>query len=135
MIDELIADLRRDEGLRLKPYRCTAGKLTIGYGRNLEDVGIFPDEAEYLLRNSTEGVLAELDRAMPWWRDMSENRQRAFANMAYNLGLDRLRGFRRMLAALQAGDYEEAARQALDSLWARQVGDRARRIAGLIGEG
>lgn len=135
MIDDLIADLRRDEGLRLKPYHCTAGKLTIGYGRNLEDVGITTAEAEHLLRNDLQRVFAELDRDMPWWRDLSPGRQRALANMAVNLGLLRLKGFRLMLSALRRGDHEEAARQALDSRWARQVGDRARRIAGLLGPG
>lgn len=133
MIEDLIADLRRDEGLRLKPYRCTAGKLTIGYGRNLDDIGITRDEAEQLLRDDVWRVLVELDRDMPWWRDLSTDRQRALANMALNLGLPRLKEFRKMLAALQRGDWEEAARQALDSRWANQVGQRARRIAGLIG--
>jgi lysozyme len=133
MIDDLIADLRRDEGLRLKPYRCTAGRLTIGYGRNLDDAGITAEEAEFLLRNDVRRVSAELDRDMPWWRDLSPGRQRALANMAVNLGLPRLKEFRLMLSALRRGDYEEAARQALDSRWARQVGDRARRIAGFLG--
>jgi lysozyme len=135
MIDDLIADLRRDEGLRLKPYRCTAGRLTIGYGRNLDDAGITAEEAEFLLRNDVRRVFVELDRDMPWWRDLSPGRQRALANMAVNLGLPRLKEFRLMLSALRRGDYEEAARQALDSRWARQVGDRARRIAGLLGPG
>jgi lysozyme len=135
MIDELIADLRRDEGLRLKPYRCTAGKLTIGYGRNLDAKGITEAEAEDLLRDDVAGVFAELDRALPWWRDLSEGRQRGLANMAFNLGVPRLLGFRLMIGALRRSDYEEAARQALDSKWARQVGDRAERIAKLIREG
>ena len=135
MIDDLIADLKRDEGLRLKPYRCTAGKLTIGYGRNLEDVGVSEGESEHLLRNDLQRTFFELDAAMPWWRGLSPDRQRGLANVAVNLGLPRLQGFRKMLAALQRGDGKEAARQALYSLWARQVGDRARRIADLFEKG
>jgi lysozyme len=134
VIDELLADLKRDEGLRLKPYYDTAipPRLTIGYGRNLDDVGISEEEAEFLLRNDVDRALDALDRAMPWWREQPAEVQRALANMAFNLGLTRLLGFRRMLAALKAGDREGAAREAMSSRWATQVGARADRIAKLI---
>lgn len=128
-------DLIRDEGMRLKPYLCPAGKMTIGIGRNLDDVGLSHDEALYLLRNDIARCRAELDRAFPWWRGMSDARQRALLNMAVNLGLPRLQGFRNMLSALERGDYEKAAAEALDSRWARQVGQRAQRVARLIREG
>jgi lysozyme len=128
-------DLAWDEGVRLKPYRCTAGRLTIGVGRNLDDVGITAEEADYLLENDLGRATADLDRALPWWRGLSEARQRALANMAFNMGLGRLLGFKAMLAALRAGRWEEAAAEALDSAWAQQVGPRAARIAATIREG
>lgn len=133
--DALIDDLIRDEGLRLKPYRDTVGKLTIGIGRNLDDVGISSDEAELLAQNDIDSVMADLDRALPWWRQMDDVRQRALANMAFNLGISRLIGFKNTLAYLKAGDYEAAAVGALDSKWAKQVGVRADRIAGMIRHG
>ncbi len=134
-VKALIDDLVRDEGLRLKPYLCTAGKMTIGVGRNLDDVGITEEEAHYLLENDIGRLRAELDQALPWWRQLSEVRQRALANMAFNLGLSRLLGFRKCLAALQAEAWDEAAREALNSQWARQVGARSARIAQMIREG
>ena len=127
----LIDDLMRDEGLRLKPYRDTVGKLTIGFGRNLDDQGITEGEAETLLQNDIGRTLVELDRAFPWWIGLPEPVQRALGNMAFNLGLTRLRTFRLMLAGLERGDWEEAAKQALDSRWATQVRNRATRIADL----
>lgn len=130
-IAKLKSDLERDEGLRLKPYKDTVGKLTIGIGRNLDDVGISEEEARHLLGNDIEWVVEELDRAMPWWRTMPEPAQRALCNMCFNLGMPTLRQFSNMLAALQAGDYRKAADEALDSRWARQVKGRADRIAGL----
>ncbi len=129
------AELRRDEGLRLKPYRDTGGRLTLGVGRNLDDVGITAEEADYLLENDVGRALAGLDRALPWWRGLSARRQRALVNMAFNLGLPRLLGFSAMLAALRAGDYPAAAREALDSRWAGQVGARAARVAAMLREG
>lgn len=133
--EAIAADLRRDEGVRLKPYRCTAGRLSIGVGRNLEDAGISAAEAELMLANDIARAIADLDRALPWWRELSAARRRALVNMAFNLGLSRLLGFAEMLGALRAGAFERAARAALDSRWARQVGTRAERIAALLREG
>lgn len=137
MIDyaSLLTDLIRDEGLRLKPYRDSVGKLTIGIGRNLEDVGISEAEARILARNDLAGAERDLDRNVPWWRNFSEARQRALLNMTFNLGWPHLSGFKNMLLALEAEDFEAAAAEALDSKWARQVGERASRIAQLIKEG
>lgn len=128
----LTADLERDEGLRLKPYNCTAGKLTIGIGRNIEDVGITKAEAYMLLAGDIDRVIADLDRALPWWRQLSEPRARALCNLVFNMGISRVLGFPKMLAALKSGDYAEAAKQLLDSRYAQQVGQRAQRVAALI---
>ena len=134
-LDQLAEDLVHDEGERLKPYRCTAGKLTIGVGRNLDDRGITSAESRYLLRTDIAVVLADLDRHLPWWRKLSERRQRALANMCFQRGIGRLSGFKKALAALERGDYDEAAREALDSAWARQTPARAQRFAKIIKEG
>jgi lysozyme len=131
----LVADLRRDEGVAYKPYRDSEGILSIGVGRNLEDRGISDDEIDFLLANDLNWVVVDLDRGAPWWREMTTNRQRAFANMVFNLGWPRLSQFTLMLEALASGDYDEAANQALDSRWAVQVGARAERIAELFRSG
>lgn len=131
MIDrtKMADDLIRDEGLKLKPYKCTAGKTTIGVGRNLDDVGISEHEARYLLDLDISRVTHDLDRDCPWWVKLNEARARALVNMAFNLGIAGLLKFRNMLAALAEGRWDDAADAALDSLWARQVGQRAQRIA------
>lgn len=125
-------DLIRDEGLRLKPYTDTVGKLTIGVGRNLSDRGIAKDEALLLLDNDIRAIASDLDRAIPWWRFLPDGPRRALINMTFNVGWPRMSLFTAMLAALEAGDYDLAANEALDSSWARQVGARATRVAGLI---
>lgn len=133
--DRLIAELTRDEGLRNKPYKDTVGKLTIGVGRNLDDVGLSDQECVYLLHNDIVRSVADLDNNLDWWRDMSDTRQRALINMCFNLGWPRLSGFRNMLAALKASDYDKAASEALDSRWAQQVGSRSERIAEMYRQG
>ncbi len=132
---DLVRDLVRDEGMRLKPYTDTVGKVTIGVGRNLDDVGISEAEALAMLDADIDRSMADLDRTLPWLFERPEPVQRALVNMCFNLGWPRLSGFRNMLAALEAGDYDRAAAEALDSRWARQVGARAERIAALFREG
>lgn len=134
-LDKLKDDLIRDEALKLRAYKCTAGKTTVGVGRNLDDVGITRDEALYLLGNDIRRVTADLDRELPWWRGLSERRQRALANMCFNMGISRLQGFRKMLAALQAGDFTRAADEATNSAWFRQVGERGPRVVAAIRNG
>jgi lysozyme len=120
--------LIQHEGLRLKPYRCSAGKLTIGIGRNIEDVGITEEEALVLLGNDISRVIAEIDKKIPAFSSLDEIRKRVLVDMCFNLGISRLMKFRRMLAALEAGDYAQAAVEMMDSRWARQVGSRAERL-------
>lgn len=127
--EELKMQLEIDEGIRLKPYRCTAGKLTIGVGRNLDDNGITKGEAMFMLDNDIAKIERELDVTFPWWKQMSEKRQQVLCNMCFNLGLTRLKGFKRMLASMKAGKYNEAAEEMLASAWAKQVGVRALRLA------
>lgn len=112
-------------------YKDSLGLETVGYGRLLSR-GFSQDEVELMLTNDIYDSVKELDKNLPWWRGLPETKMRALAEMCFNLGYPRLSGFKKMLKALERRDYPEAARQALDSKWARQVKGRADRIADLI---
>lgn len=131
-IEALKDQLILHEGLKLEPYQCTAGKLTIGVGRNIEDIGITEDEARYLLDNDILRVCDELDRNLPWWRDLSDVRQRVLVDMVFNLGISRFMQFQNTIAAIESGDYETASAEMLDSRWADQVGQRAKTLARMM---
>lgn len=140
--DTLIRELTRDEGLSLKPYRDSVGKMTIGVGRNLDDVGISPGEAEIMLRNDIARAQADLDRELPWWRGLDPVRQRVLVNMTFNMGIGSrgpkpcgLLSFSSTLELIHLGRYLEAAQHMLDSKWARQVGARAERLALMMRDG
>jgi lysozyme len=133
--DTLRAQLVQDEGLRLKVYRCPAGKLTIGVGRNLEDRGISKDEALYLLENDIEQAEKDARTLFPSFDGLSDARKSVLCNMALNLGLNRLAGFKKLRAAVAAGDYDSAAAEMLSSAWSLQVGRRATRLAKQMKEG
>ena len=137
--EALAEDLKRDEGFVPHVYKDTQGHETIGYGRLVDpDLGggISKEEGEYLLNNDIEVKREEVKRAFPTiWGKLDSVRKKAFLNMAFNLGIPRLKKFNDMLNALREEDYDEAAEEALDSLWSRQVGARAQRVAKDLREG
>ena len=122
------------EGLKLKPYRCTAGKLTIGVGRNLDDKGLSKAESLLLLDND----IAEVEDAIKgydWVQRLDPIRRKVIVDMAFNLGVSGLRGFRRMIAALEQGDYEQAHTEMMDSKWFLQVKTRGIRLVEMMRTG
>mgnify|MGYP001552587804 CR=1 FL=1 len=121
--------LIRHEGLELRPYKDTVGKMTIGVGRNLDDRGITKDEAIYLMRNDIEIHARELADHYPIVRDLDDVRYYVLVNMAFNLGLVRLSQFKKMWGAITVSDYDTAAHEMLDSKWATQVGNRATELS------
>jgi len=123
------------EGLELKPYRCTAEKLTIGVGRNIEDRGITEDEARYLLKNDIKIVEDELLERKPEVAGLDSVRQRVLVDMGFNVGLPILMKFQNMWAAIEEEDWEEASAQMMDSRWAKQVGRRAERLSQAMATG
>jgi lysozyme len=152
---ELTAELIRDEGEKLRAYRDSLGNWSIGVGRNLDGVGIRPDEtralgittascrargitqpqSRALLANDIAAAENALDGNLAWWRSLTPARQRVLLNMCFNMGIKKLLGFHATLAAVQTGCFGGAARHMLDSLWARQVGIRAKRLAKMMETG
>lgn len=133
-MSDFISMLKRHEGQRLKPYLCTADKLTIGYGRNLDDNGISEAEALYLLQNDIDACYSELN-VFHWFQELDQVRQEALVDMRFNLGLPRFLSFKKMIARLMAKEYSQAAEEIINSLYARQVGDRANELAYMIERG
>lgn len=131
----LYKQLDLDEGRRKKPYRCTAGKLTIGVGRNLDDRGLRDDEIDLMLANDVRESIGDCRALFRSFDQLSAPRQEVLVNMMFNLGVTRLSGFKKLIAAVAAGNWVEAERQMLDSKWADQVGARADRLATAMRKG
>ena len=127
-IEKTAAYLEQEEGYRPHVYRCSSGALTFGIGCNL-DAGMPHDEAVLLLRHRLWKIHADLSGRLPFFRDLSEPRQAALVSMAYQMGVEGLLAFKRTLTSIEAGHYDTAGRQMLDSLWARQTPARAQRTA------
>lgn len=143
-IEKLKASLTLSEGLELKPYKDNVGKTTIGIGRNLDDVGLTKEEiiillkqngiteaqASMLLENDIKKVEAQLKEKSEFgYLSQSEPRQRVIMEMAFNMGVSRLMGFKNMWEYIKEQKWDKAAEEMLNSQWARQVKGRAKRLA------
>ncbi|WP_230371233.1 glycoside hydrolase family protein [Paludibacterium denitrificans] len=134
----LIAELRRDEGVRYRPYLDTATppRRTVGVGHNMDakplpSGWVFPlsdAQVNQLLASDLQAVYSGLDAKLPWWRTLDEVRQRVVANMAFNLGVGGLLGFPNTLAVMRLSNYASAAAHMKASAWYKQVGQRAVRL-------
>lgn len=129
--NRLMARLSIDEGRRNKLYKDSANppKLTIGVGRNIEDRGLRDDEIDLMLSNDINEAVVIARSLCTTFDKLGDVRQEVLVNMAFNMGSPRLSGFKMMLAAVAASDYQEAANQMENSAWYRQVGARAERLA------
>jgi len=127
--------LRVHEGVRSRPYHDTVGKVTIGVGRNLDDKGLRPREIEFLLDNDVDEVMDEIAVELPWFESLSQARQLVVADMVFNLGMPRFLEFKATIRAIRSGNYSIAAEQMLQSKWARQIGQRAKTLAGMMRAG
>lgn len=152
MIDmnEKVQRLVMHEGCVLEPYICPAGYKTIGVGRNLEtnplteeekrvcgdyENGITKNAAFYLLRHDIERTEKECKKRIAIYDVLDDERQYALLDMAFNLGVAGVLKFKKMLTAMACGYFEDAAKECLDSKYAKDVGQRAVRIANTIRTG
>lgn len=135
MIESLTDRLIRHEGLRLMPYTDTVGKLSIGVGRNLSDCGISHGEALYMLGNDVQDVQQEVTAAFPWILSIDDVRQSVIYEMAFQLGIDGLLKFKQMLADMKVYDWQNAAKEMLNSAWHSQTPARCEELAALMANG
>jgi len=139
----LLAELRRDEGVRREIYKDTVGYDTIGVGHNVYakplpegwNPPITDEQINQLLSEDLVDVFEGLDKHLPWWRNLSEARQRVLINMAFNLGVRGLLTFKNTLKAIEQGKYGYASALMLQSKWASQVGARASRLSRMMSVG
>jgi lysozyme len=139
---KLMEELKYDEGCVNEVYEDHLGYATFGVGHLVKDsdpefeepvgTSVSEERVNECFNQDIDIVCAELDRNLPWWRGLTDNRRRILANMCFNLGYPRLSGFKNFLAAVEKEDWEKAAEEMMDSKWANQVGPRAERLRNRI---
>lgn len=123
--------LTMHEGKRKRPYKCTAGKTTIGVGRNLDDVGLSDEEIDLLLENDIKRCKEEAHR-FPWFKDLDSVRQDVVLSMIFNLGYARFVKFTNTIHFIENKLWQSAAIEMLKSQWAVQVGIRSKDLSNLM---
>ena len=137
-MSKLVEMLKLHEGVETHAYKCTSGKITIACGRNIDPaggIGLSDDEIDYLLENDIDRCIKELGSAFSWFSDLNEARRDAMIDLVFNMGLTRLTGFKKALAAMADANYDLAATEFMDSQYASQVKDRAIEICAMIKTG
>ena len=138
MSERLIKMLKRHEGVRSHAYRCSSNKITVGCGRNIDEnggIGLTDSEIDMLLANDIKRVEQELTDRFSWYRNLDSVRREAMIDIAFNLGITKLLGFKKALAAMESGDYYWASTEFNASRWAEQVGYRAEELCDMIETG
>lgn len=125
VLQEAAEYIKEHEGLSLKPYYCTANKLSIGIGRNLDDRGITKEEAMFLFNTDIKLTLSDLYRVFDDFDMLPNQAQVVLLDMMFQLGLIRFCGFQKMIEQIKARNWEEAAKELMDSKYAKQVPKRA----------
>lgn len=133
-LDRLREMLIRHEGYSNKPYADTEGKITIGIGRNLADKGLSTEEVIYLFENDIHEVVTQASEFV-WFEDLGIPRQDVVISMIFNMGINRFKGFHKMIAAIEAKDFVTAAAEMLLSKWAQQVKGRALELSKIMETG
>lgn len=144
--EEIIQRFMFNEACKLYPYYCSKGFLTTGFGHNLDAnpltkeqkafIGhdgrskpITEQQANYLLFQDLEMFYKDLDRHLPWWRNLDDERQFVMLDLCFNMGIKTLLTFKNTLHYIATGYYIKAAENLLKSKYAKDVGDRAERNA------
>ena len=132
LFNRLKYQLELHEGRKNKPYKDTVGKITIGIGRNLSDVGVSNVEIDNMLLNDVIRVEKDLDLYLNWWNDKPDNVKLVLCDMAFNIGISGLLKFKNTLDLIKNSQYQEAAEEMLKSKWASQVGKRAITLSNML---
>lgn len=109
-------------------YSDSRGISTIGIGHDLQN-SISDAAVDQIFQDDLALAENELQTDLPWTSSLDDVRYGALVNLTFNLGIGGLEKFKLMLAALMRGNFNEAANQLLNSVYANEVGDRAQRLA------
>lgn len=118
-LNKLKQSVKKYEGLKLKPYLCPKKKLTIGFGRNLQDRGITNLEAETMLDRDLLDIKLELEDSIKFFHKLDDIRQNVLIEMAFNMGVPHLLEFKNTLKFMEKSDFINASIEMLDSQWHR----------------
>jgi len=128
----LIDEIKKHEGFKSTVYKCTEGYDTIGYGFAIKDLEIDEEIAELILSRKLGNLQLRICNTFDWYIESPQKVQDVIMNMCYQMGLSGFSKFKKTIYYLETEQYEEAADEMLDSLWAKQTPNRAKELSNII---
>ena len=130
---DLLERIKHHEGYRKSVYKCTEGYDTIGYGFAIKDLEMDEDIAEEILIRKVEKLIKRVRSRFDWLDSVPHAVQGVLVEMSYQMGLSGVCKFKKALHAMQMLQWKLAAKELLDSRWAKQTPNRAKELSDIIG--
>ena len=131
-MQDIINSIKAHEGYEPMVYQCTEGHDTIGVGFKVDDLFLSEKVCDLILEEKLNDLIPRIERKLNWFRYAQDEVKLVIVNMSYQMGLNGVLQFKRALAAMEIKNWEMAADEMLDSLWARQTSRRANELADII---
>ena len=128
----LIDNIKISEGYRSKVYKCTEGYDTIGYGFAIKDLELDEDICDMILERKVGKLVERLEKNLPYLRSLPKDAQDVLIEMAYQMGVSGLLKFKKTLMYVESKDYKDASVEMLDSRWAKQTPNRAKKLSDIM---
>ncbi len=131
-MEKLIEHIKQEEGFRSRVYQCTEGYDTIGFGFAIKDLEMTEDIAELILKEKLIKLYSRIEKQINFFKKLPIDIQDVLLSMSYQMGVTGVTRFKKMLAAMLLKDWTKAADEMLDSKWARQTPNRAKRLSEIV---
>ena len=128
----LIDNIKISEGYRSKVYKCTEGYDTIGYGFAIKDLALDEDICDMILERKVAKLVQRLEKNLPYLPSLPKDAQDVLIEMAYQMGVSGLLKFKKTLMYVESKDYKDASVEMLDSRWAKQTPNRAKKLSDIM---
>lgn len=133
-MQDIIESIKKHEGYRSRVYKCTENFDTIGYGFAIKDLELSEEICDLILKEKLEVIIKGINKNLPWFDDCPPQAKLVLINMVYQIGLSGVLKFKLALGAMKEKNWPEAAKEMLDSKWAKQTSNRANELADIIRE-
>ena len=128
----VIEQIKKHEGFRSKVYKCSLGYDTIGYGFAIKDLDLDEDIASEILSRKIEKLINRVDGKFDWFNEANDKIKEVVVEMCYQLGLGGFSKFKKTISYLEKQNYLAASKEMLDSKWAKQTPNRAKKLSKIV---
>ena len=125
----LVDSIKEGEGYRAKVYKCTEGYDTIGYGFAIKDLDLDEEVCDLILIKKLDKLIDNTNKKFLFLAKIPQDKCEVIYEMCYQLGINGVSKFKKMLKHLENEDFEQASVEMLDSLWAKQTPNRAKKLS------